>query len=90
MAARSPIFANCGTDDILGMLGARYYGGAASSSSVQAAAVLGGSLWLAASVAAWRLRRKLGLLFGGYAALYVVELVVLWEVSPLIWGPRHC
>ena len=66
-------------------------GGAATAGSVLTAAVLGGSLWLAAGVAAWRLRHKLGVLWAGFVAAYVVGLVVLWNVSPpLIWGPRHC
>jgi hypothetical protein len=55
-----------------------------------AAAVLGGALWLAASVAARRLQRRLTRLLVGFAALYVAALVVLWEVSPMIWGQRHC
>ncbi len=65
-------------------------GGQVSGGSLLTAAVVGGSLWLAAGIAAWRLRRKLGLLFGGFVAVYVIGLVVLWFVSPLLWGPRHC
>jgi hypothetical protein len=65
-------------------------GGQASHGSYLAAALVGGVLWLAGGVSAWRLRRKLGFLLVGFIALYVCTLVVLWYVSPHIWGPRFC
>jgi hypothetical protein len=65
-------------------------GGQASEGSVLAAAVIGGALWLAASVAAWLLRSRLGLLLIGFVASYFVGLLALWYLSPLIWGPRFC
>jgi hypothetical protein len=65
-------------------------GGQISVGSVLAAAVVGGSLWLAAGVTAWKLRRQLARLVLGFGVLYLVGLLVLWEVSPLVWGPRHC
>jgi hypothetical protein len=65
-------------------------GGAASGGSLWAAAVLGGSLWFAVGMAAFRLRRRFGLLTVSFVGLYVVGLVVLGNVSPLIWGPSHC
>jgi hypothetical protein len=83
----APIFPGCNPDEFLG---GAYYGGAASGGSLATAAVLGGSLWLVSGAAALRLRRKLGLLFLGFATLYVVSLVVLWNISPLFWGPRYC
>jgi hypothetical protein len=29
-------------------------------------------------------------MFGGFVAAYLVGLLVLWLISPVIWGPRHC
>ena len=59
-------------------------GGQIAPGSVLAAAVIGVSLWLVASVVAGRLRSRLASLFVGFVALYVVGLVVLWEVSELL------
>jgi hypothetical protein len=84
----SPLFPSCGSG--ADFLGGVYHGGAASSASLLAAAVLGGSLWLFACTAGCVLRRRLGELSGVFATLYVVALVVLWHVSPLIWGRRYC
>ena len=66
------------------------HGGEAESLGV--AAVLGIVLWLAAAVAAWRLRRERSvfLVLVAFVALYVGGLVVLWALSPTIWGPRVC
>jgi hypothetical protein len=84
----SPFFPNCGNPNEI--LGGVYSGGAASSGSLVTAVFLGVLLWLVAVAAALVLRRQLGLLFGSFLAAYVVGLVVLWNVSPLIWGPRVC
>jgi hypothetical protein len=84
----SPLFPNCGSPNDL--LGGVYSGGAASTGSLVTAVFLGVLLWLVVVVAALVLRRQLGLLFGGFVAAYLVGLVVLWNVSPLIWGRRYC
>ena len=65
-------------------------GGAASGGSLLVAEALAGPLWLAAGLIGFRLRRGLGRLFAGSVGSYVVTLVVLWNVSPLFWGSRHC
>jgi hypothetical protein len=65
-------------------------GGQASGGSVAAAAALAGCLWLAVNCSAWRLKRRLARLFAGFVGLYVVALVTLWEISPSLWGQRHC
>jgi WD40 repeat protein len=71
-------------------LNLNWYAGGGQLESLSAAAILGASLWLTVGIGAWRLRRRLARLFGGFVALYVVGLVVLWNVSPLIWGQRYC
>lgn len=75
-----PIFPACGT----------YHGGAASTGSLVTAFILGVLLWLGVGVVAVRRLRSLSLLFVGFIATYVVVLIVLWTVSPLIWGHRYC
>jgi hypothetical protein len=65
-------------------------GGAASGGSLYAAAFLGLWLWLTVGVIGFRLRPKLRYLFVSFIALYVVALIVLWNLSPLFWGARHC
>jgi hypothetical protein len=63
----------------------------AGYSSATAAAAMGGMLWVAAAVAAWRFRARRGTVVLAYATIYIVALVVLWYfVSPTIWGPEHC
>jgi hypothetical protein len=68
-------------------------GGQASSISGVTAALLGVILAVAwgmvAYVAASRREHRLGSFFG-FPASYAVALALLWFVSPLILGPRHC
>ena len=71
-----------------GILGPTPQGGEGESAG--AAGIVGGALWLGAGVVAWRLRRRLLLVFAAFAVLYILALVVLWAVSPTIWGPMHC
>jgi preprotein translocase subunit Sss1 len=64
--------------------------GAASGSSLRVAAVIGVCLWLAVGVVGFWFRPKVRYLFANFVALYVVALIVLWNVSPQLWGARHC
>jgi hypothetical protein len=73
--AASPILETC-------------HGGMASSVTV--AAVIGLLLLSAAAVAVWRYHQPLWVSFFGFVAAYGVTLLALAEVSPVIWGPRHC
>jgi hypothetical protein len=65
-------------------------GGQASKGSAVTAGVLGASLWLVGGVTYWLLGRRGGRLLLAFVALDVAALVVLWYLSPVIWGPRHC
>ena len=80
--------AACGSD-LVGTL-AYQGGGQASAGSLVMAAALGAALWIACGAVAFARRRNLGLVFASFVALNIVGLVVVWGVSPLIWGPRHC
>lgn len=65
-------------------------GGAASGSSLRVAAVVGGCLWLIVALIGFRFRPKVRYVVVSFIALYVVALIVLWNLSPLFWGARHC
>jgi hypothetical protein len=65
-------------------------GGQASNGSALTAGVLGASLWLVGGVTYWLLGRRGGRLLLAFAASDIAALVVLWYLSPVIWGPRHC
>jgi hypothetical protein len=65
-------------------------GGAASADSFRAAAAVGAFLWLVVGLIGFRFRPKNRYLFVSFIALYVLALVVLWNLSPLFWGARHC
>jgi hypothetical protein len=84
----SPLFPDCGAPG--DFMGGEYSGGAAAPGSQLTALAVGGSLWFLGGVLAFWLRRKLLLLFGGFVAAYFFALIVLWHVSPVIWGPRIC
>lgn len=66
------------------------FGGRASDGSLISAAVLGASLWLAASVVIVRLRRRLTVIFTGFVTVYILGLVALWYLSPVVWGKTLC
>jgi hypothetical protein len=85
----APMFPNCKSpyDDFLGPT---YQGGVAAAGSLKAAALFGVGVWAVASVFASWLRRRLAGVFVAYLACYIGGLVMLWYVSPLIWGPRLC
>jgi hypothetical protein len=85
----APIFPNCKSpyDDFLGPT---YQGGVAAAGSLKAAALFGVGLWVVGSVLASWVRYRLAGVFVAYLACYIGGLVVLWYVSPLIWGPRLC
>jgi hypothetical protein len=76
----SPLFPDCGEG----------LSGRAADGSLATAAVLGGALGLVTGFSGWRLRRNFRLLLTGFAMVYVIGLVVLWNVSPLIWGQTYC
>jgi hypothetical protein len=76
----SPLFPDCGEG----------LSGRAADGSLATAAGLGGALGLVAGFSGWRFRRRRGLVLGAFTALYVIGLVVLWNVSPLIWGHTYC
>jgi len=80
---------NCGPQTSYGLQPGTWHGGGYSSFAT--AAALGGVLWAAAGVAAWRIpNRRRGLLLA-YAVLYVAAVIVLWYgVSPSVWGHQHC
>jgi hypothetical protein len=84
----SPLFPECGAPS--GLLGGDYSGGAAAGGSELTAAILGGVLLFVAAIAAAKRQRRLAFVFIGFAGFYVIGLIVLWNVSPLIWGPRVC
>jgi hypothetical protein len=65
-------------------------GGQASPHSLTTAAVLAGAWWLVGGVAAWVQRRRFGRLFLTVVGLFLLSLIVLWLVSPHIWGARLC
>jgi len=79
----SPLFPSC---DPLG----GYHGGQAAAGSLESAVVVGIALWVVASISSYWLRRWLPLLAVGFGLAYVGGLIVLWSVSPEIWGPRVC
>lgn len=79
---------NCGPEGLVfGPLG-RWEGGGYESEL--AAAVVGALLLAVGGLTAWHVRKRPGTVMFAFAGTYVVALVVLWFVSPAIWGPRHC
>jgi hypothetical protein len=72
-----------------GVLGGSPQGGVGES--VGPAALIGLVLGLTAGAVAFRLRRRLGLVFWAFVASYVIGLILLAEaVAPAIWGPMRC
>jgi hypothetical protein len=65
-------------------------GGAASSNSLRVTALVGGCLLLVVALIGFRFRPRLRYLFVSFEALYIVALIVLWNLSPLFWGARRC
>ena len=64
------------------------HGGRAHSEGWAAAI---GILFMAVAIAiALRWRRRLLLLLFAFAAAYTGALIVLWALSPTIWGPVRC
>jgi hypothetical protein len=86
----SPLMTDCPKSNGGGFLGGTWTGAQTAPGSVLAAVVLGGSLWLSAGVGAWMLRRGLVFLNVLFLGLFLTALVVLWQISPLLWGPRLC
>lgn len=79
---------NCGPQGFLGREGVLRGGGYRSAPT---AAAVGGVLLAVVAVAAWRLKQRRGVVLFAFAVLYVIALVVLWNVvSPLVWGDPHC
>ena len=58
--------------------------------SVGWAAFVGFLLLLPAAMLAFRLRRRLLLLLAAFLTAYIAGLIILWAVSPAIWGPGSC
>jgi hypothetical protein len=85
----APMFPNC-KSPYESFLGPTYQGGVAAAGSLKTAALFGVGLWMAAAALASWLRRWLAGIFVAYLACYIGGLVVLWYVSPMIWGPRLC
>ncbi|HUK95346.1 MAG TPA: hypothetical protein VLU96_09855 [Gaiellaceae bacterium] len=85
----SPLFPDCDTPYDT-FLGGTYEGGAAAGGSLRTAALIGIALWAAASISTRWLRRWLPLVVVGFILAYIAALIVLWNVSPMIWGPRVC
>ena len=65
-------------------------GGAASGNGLLVAALLGLVIWGAVGVVGFRFRPRLPYLYLSFMVLYAVALVVLWYLSPVFWGARHC
>jgi hypothetical protein len=77
----------CGTDEFGFGIG---YGQGGPANSYTTAGVIDAVLWIAAGLAGFHFRRRRGRVFLAFAALYVVGLVVLWEITPAIWGKGVC
>ena len=58
--------------------------------SAMSAAAMGGVLLGIAAAAGSRFPQRRGTVMLAFFTLYVVALVVLWYLSPAIWGPSHC
>lgn len=54
------------------------------------AGLIGFLLLLLVAILAFRWRRRLVLLFTAFLTAYVAALLVLWALSPAIWGSVRC
>jgi hypothetical protein len=54
------------------------------------AAFLGLLVWLTVGLIGFRLRPKLRYLFVSFVVMYVVALIVPWNLAPVSCGARHC
>jgi hypothetical protein len=54
------------------------------------AGFIGFLLMLLAAIPAFRWRRRLVFLLAAFSTAYIVGLLVLWAVSPAIWGSVRC
>jgi len=86
----------CPSGGSLDIFGPTRTGGAASGGAQLTATVIGLSLWLAAGFLALWFRgrlgfvRRLGFVMFGFVAVYGLNLLALWPIASLVWGPRRC
>ena len=83
----SATWAPCGSG-VVGGIG--YAGGGGPGKTYLTAGVIGVVLWVAAGIAGWCFPRRHGRLLLAFVLLYVFALVVLWEITPAIWGKGVC
>ena len=77
---------SCGSDQFFGIS----YASGGPVETVPTAGVIAGVLFVAAALVGWRFPRRHLSLFLAFAAVYAVALVVLWEITPAVWGAGIC
>jgi hypothetical protein len=78
--------ASCGSDQFFGIT----YASGGPAETLPTAGLIAAVLWAAAVLAGWRFPRRHLRLFLAFAAVYAVALVVLWDITPAVWGAGIC